>query len=97
MTLTRCMGRQEHIERFYPKKLGACPECGCPPGAYNPHLYRVKVDNGLLAQADAAVKQRNLEDAVLHRGATLPWAREAAAEMRRNGTLDIAAHVLAGD
>lgn len=97
MTLTRCMGRTDHQERFYDKKHGACPECGCPPGAYNPHLYRAKVDNVLYAQADASVKQRNLEDAVQRGDATLPWAREAAAEMRRNGTLDIAAHVLAGD
>lgn len=82
---------------FYDKKLGPCPECGTPQGVYSSHLYTAKLNNHLYDMATQAETRRRQEDAIMAgaKNAPIPaWCRESAAEMRRNGTLDIAAAAL---
>lgn len=74
---------------FYDKKLGACSECGTPQGVYNSHLYVTALNDNLYAQATAAEHEARTHESV-HR-----WAGETARELRREGLLDVAAHVLA--
>ena len=71
MVYTRCMGRVEHETRFYDKKLGACPECGCPVGELNTHLYRAKLDSHLWAQAQSAHDTQR-KYAAIQRGYEVP-------------------------
>ena len=71
MTLTRCMSPADHDERFYDKKLGQCPECGCPVGELNTHLYRAKLDSHLWAQA-ASARDTQRKYAAIQRGYEVP-------------------------
>ena len=71
MTLTRCMSPADHVDRFYDRKLGGCPECGCPAGAQNPHLYKARLDSHLWGQAAAARDTQRKYDAI-QRGYEIP-------------------------
>ncbi|MHB8742574.1 MAG: hypothetical protein ACYC9L_05550 [Sulfuricaulis sp.] len=88
MTLTRCQGRThpDGGERFYDKKLGACPLCGTRVGEHNSWLYTAKLNGHLWDQA--AKGHKEMQDyRALQKGYEIPppkWAKKAAREIVSN-------------
>lgn len=69
------MGPADHVDRWYDKKTGECPECGCPVGSQNPHLYKARLDSHLWSQAADAHKTRRQYEAI-QKGYEIPPTRQ---------------------